>query len=475
VKKFLIILAVLTIASFGITGAHAATSALDNIPGGCGVAYWQANAAGFYTLLNIQNVAGNDDLRELGGTVGRAAVAVHITFYNRDSEHRMDFSVPLSPRDNWGAAITGDGADVFITPQPSALAFAGYAPPASWSFNEPGVGFDDLQYGYVTACVTRVDNPAPATLFRTVTPRPLLWPLAGNNNDNPWDDPELSNQRRVLPDFLLMRAAVLSSTSALGFNGNMLQGFLNMPTLSEVIADGWTFITTPGANALCAAGTVDWDNSGLFEPGFVTLDDFGGVDLHAPELYITDNFTPIGGMIVSDGCTNLGYFRAFGAAEELPGRSGIYWARYNVCSDPALCSPTTDSTLLTVAPANSATIFNPARGISEPRGLGYGIFAYNDDEIWASTSIIPPEVALLPLDSPTNPPRVGIDSIDHSDFTSGELRIRAAFPMYGYIQTTIDGVNSDLYPLYKNRVNVETVNILGFDGFPVSDVARIGY
>jgi hypothetical protein len=84
---------------------------------------------------------------------------------------------------------------------------------------------------------------------------------------------------------------------------------------------------------------------------------------------------------------------------------------------------------------------------------------------------------LVPLDSATNPPRIpAVGSIGHTGFQSGELRIAAKFPLYGYISTTINGVGADLFPLYKNRVNVSTTNLLMVDN-PVanSDVATIGY
>jgi hypothetical protein len=246
VKKFLIILAILAIASFGFSTADAATSALDNVPGGCGVAYWQTNEAGFHTLFNIQNVAGNDDQRDAavgGGIVGRGAVAVHVTFYDQDSDHKLDFTVPLSPLDNWGAAITSNATHVIVTPQHPQLPFGGYAPPVLHQFAQPGIGADALRYGYVTACITRIDNPNNlGQIYRSNWPNPVLWPAGGNGDDNPWNDAGIQNQRVVLPDFLIMRAAVLNTDSALGFNGNMIQGFLNIPTISEVVADGFTLL-----------------------------------------------------------------------------------------------------------------------------------------------------------------------------------------------------------------------------------------
>jgi hypothetical protein len=442
----------LSVLLLGFGTAMAATAGLDNVPGGAGVAYWQAGPGGVYTLLNIQNVADNTE-------VGFAAITIHIAFYDRDSNHLLDFIVPMSPRDNWGASITGDGTTITVTPQ-AGLAFAGYAPPATWQVATAGVGPANLQFGYVTVAITRMDNPVALGNWR-INPPGGGAIFVGNGNGNPIDDPEMANAWTVLPDMLILRSAVLTPGSALGFNGNMLQGFLNRPNLSED-GSGLEFVNTIGADALCAPLTVDWDNSGTFQIGPVALTDVGGILIHASELYVSDAI--LSGLIVADGCTRAGRRVALGSGD------GIYWARYNVT--PGL----TESTLMMIAPANSNTPENPGRNIADVRIPT--ITAYDDNENWVSTPFAAlPEVSLSPLYSTTNPPLPGNTSIQHSTFVSGELRIQMAAPLFGWIATVINGVEADLYPLFKDRVNVNVVDLGAPDWAApaTSNVRQLGY
>jgi len=450
VKRFLAIVAMLSIMLFSVGTAMAATSAFDNLPGGAGIAYFQASPGGFYTLLNIQNLADNP---ELGCS---AAITVHLTFYDKDSNHLLDFVVPMSARDNWGAAVTGDGTTIKVIPQPG-LSFQGYAPPPFWQVALPGIGDGKLQHGYVTAAITKVDCWTPASLYRLPATPTATMP-AGNNNGNPLDDTDAGGLNVVLPDLINFRAAILSPQSALGFNANMLQGFLNIPSIREDVSG--SFVNSVGVNALCAGNTVDWDNSGTNQVGAVALPDVGGVIIQAPELYVTNNVGA--SAVITDGCTRAGRHKALGS------HNGIYWGRYNVT--PGL----TDSTLVMVFPANNPLPDNPARAIADGRLTA--IIAYDDNQNWVSTPFVTvPEVSLSPLFSATNPPLPGNVSIQHSAFTSGELRISVAAPMFGFVATVVAGVDADLYPLVKERQAVNVVNLGITDGAGVNDVRLVGY
>jgi len=477
----LILAVMLSVFLLGFGSAMAATSAIDNLPGGAGVAYWEASPGGFYTLLNIQNVADNTE------TGTSAAVAVHISFYDKDSNHKQDFTIPLSPRDNWGCAITGNGTTVTITPQTPIFPFLGYIQPASWTFSQPGSGPANLQYGYVTIAVTRTDDNSEDPgddcdeMYLINEPDGDLEYQCGNGDGNPMNDFDMANTRVVLPDVLFMRAAILGPNTAVAFNGTMLQGFLNIPTFSEradsASADN-RFVDTIGTDDVCSVApgeSVDWNGDSiipLLGSDVVTLTDHNGVDIHTPELYITNNIDTApgedgSGKIVADGCTRAGRWKALGSA------NNIYWARYNVNPPPA--SPSTDTTLLMVAPANSGTQYNPLAAVADNRF--FTVVAYDDNEANVSTDINPPEVSLSPLLSPTNLPLPGNFAIDHSTYTSGELRIVAAAPMYGYVSTVVNGVESDLFPLIRNRLAINILN-LGADDDPsggVSNVRLIGF
>lgn len=456
-KRFLIMVALLSILVFSYGTVQAATSAIDNLPGGAGVFYWQASPGGEYTLLNVQNVA---DTAQLGTN---PAVTVHITFYDRDSNHIFDFECPLSPRDNWGAAITGNGSIITITPF-GGSAYTGVVNgvPNCTTVQTAvtaGVGTDNLQYGYGTMAINRTDAGAPASLYRVQAPNAALLPPVGNNNGDARNENSLGSTTVVLPDLLFIRTAMIGPSGAYALNGAMLQGFFNAAAIQEDIP--FWFTNTIAANALCAGGTVDWDNSGTFQAGPVALPDFNGIDIHAPELYITDNVTAAWG-IVTDGCVRGGRRVALGSADAL------YWARFNVT--PGL----TETTLITVAPASNAHALNPARGIADTRAMT--VSAYDDNQVPVSvTPLTPPEVGLSPFYSATNAPRPGNFSIGHSTVTAGEALVAINAPLFGYSYTTISGTKSDLYPLVKDRVWVETVNLGIADPVAGSDVRAIGY
>jgi len=489
-KRFLIIVTLLSILVFGYGTVQAATSSIDNLPGGAGVFYWQAGRNGDYTLVNVQNIA---DIPDTWGAATSTAIVIHLTLYDRDSNHIFDWSCPLSQRDNYGFAIqndgtcanqdcikiTNDGTPFYMGPVGGigncTLDYTGI--PVT---HNPGTGAGALQYGYGTVTITRTDAVAPQNLWRTpYKPDAAVRPPAGNGNGDARDEADMAGRTVVLPDLIFVRTALLGTGYAYALNGNMLQGFMNMSKLqaedvasadaTTVAGAGW--VAVQGADALCALNTVDWNNDGLFNTGAVALPDFNGIDIHAPELYITNNRVANARGIALDlagaaNCSRAGRRVALGSAD------GIYWARYNVT--PGL----TETTLITVAPASNAHALNPARGIADSRAMT--VSSYNDAEIPVSvTPLVPPEVGLSPFLSAANPPRPGNVSIGHGGMTAGEARININAPLYGYVFTTVSGVEADLYPLVKNRVAVNVLDLgtagVLTDGAGVNNIEYIGF
>lgn len=483
-RKFLTLVAMLSILVFSVGTSQAATSAFDNLPGGAGVFSWQASRNGDYTLVNVQNIADVADTW-LAGT--STAVVIHITLYDRDSNHIFDWSCPLSARDNYGFAIQNDaGIDsIRITNDGSPYYPGTVGGIGNCTINYTGIptthnpltGTTALQYGYGTIAISRVDAIVPSFLWRTLYAPGVIDALvagipAGNGDGDARNELDLGNRTVVLPDLIFTRTALLGPGYAYAFNGNMLQGFMNMSRIqSEAVASvtaslaagaGW--ITVQGVDAVCPAGGVmDWNNDGLFNAG-APLTDFNGIDIHAPELYITNNRTAGSIGIALDAaaaaCGRGGRRAALGSAD------GIYWGRYNVT--PGM----TETTLFTVAPASNAHALNSALGIADGRAMT--VSAYNDNEIPVSvTPLTPPEVGLSPFLSATNAPRPGNFSIGHGGVVAGEGRIVMAAPLFGYVFTTITGVEADLYPLVRNRQAVNVLDLAVGAGGAIVDAAGI--
>lgn len=484
----LILALMLSVLLLGFGTAMAATSAFDNLPGGAGIFMWQASATGDYTLVNVQNVADAPETY-LGGD--STAVVIHISLYDRDSNNLFDWSCPLSLRDNYGFAITNSGGldQIAITSDGTPYYIGPVGGIGNCTSNyagivvahNPAIGTAGaLQYGYGTVAITRVDALNPANLWRQIYV-PALIPGGGNGNGDARDELTMADTTVTLPDLIFIRTAFLGTGYAFALNGSMLQGFLNCSrvqaenvasvTATTPLGCGWVSIR--GTDAVCALNTVDWDNSGVFDIAGAVLDDFNEVDIHAPELYITNNRVSTAVGIAMEGaagaCARGQRRNALGSAD------GIYWARYNVT--PGL----TDTTLISIAPASSATVLNPARGIADNRNLT--ITAYDDKEIPISTTIVlPPEVGMSPFLSATNAPRPGNASIGHGAITAGEARIASTsiyLPLYGYVYTTVSGVEADMYPLVKNRQAVNVLDLatdaLIADGAGINNIEYAGF
>lgn len=439
-RKFYVVFLALALMLGVGSQAKAATSAINNLPGGAGILQWMAAPDGTHTLINIQNVA------------ACGALTVHITFYDYNSNHLFDIDWPMSDMDNVGIAVTGDGTTVYLEFEP------GETPTMpvegglvhNHLFALAGVGAGQLQYGYATVAVDQLDALAPGGCYVT-PPNAALVMAAGNGNGNPMDDPSAMNNLFVLPDVLMARAAILFPAGVLGMNGQMLQGFMNMPVLDERAATSTFVDVSPAANAACAV-PIDWDGDTNIQ--VTNIVENGGVTIQAHELYLTDNFEALtlgnGGQIALNTCARGGRAVALGAA------TGSYLARYNVT--PGL----TDTSLVLVFPANSATPENSARLIADSRM--FSIFPYNDNEQFVSTpNLTGPEVTIAPFSSSTNPALPGQPVISHTTYTHGEAVFNTRAPLYGYSYTTVSAIGADIYPVVPLRIWVNAANQLGAD------------
>ncbi len=422
------------------SGAMAATSAIQNLPGGAGIMQWMAATDGTHTLLNIQNTL------DVCGPDG-AAIMVHITFYDRNSDHLFDVRWPMTPRDNLGIAVTGDGTNVNLLFEP------GEADETPHTFASAGIGDDSLQLGYATVTITGWDAGA---VCYTTFPAGAFQYIIGNGDGDPSNDTDFTGMNRdvVLPDYLFARAAIMFPDSVLGINGVMLQGFQNMAALDENL--GVQFVGIAGADAICGLN-VNWDNDASAVE-ITPMTDVNGVDVHTPELYMTVNWADLGTAAMGDIAINLApaACNRGGRAKALGSGNNAYWARYNVT--PGF----TDTNLVLVYPANSATGYNPASLIADART--FTALVFDDDENVISTpQLTGPEVVIAPFVSSTNPPFPGMPQIQHTVYEHGEILLTTAAPVYGYVYTTVSNVGSDIYPLIPEFVPVMIANIVGGD------------
>ena len=224
--------------------------------GGAAITYWTCKD-GFETLVNIQNV----DAR---------AIAVHIVIFDENSKEIMDFTVPLSPYDNWGAAITCEDGLIRVNPVASF-----YQGPNNGS--EVRHAPTSAKEGYITAAVTAVDG----CVVPNGDPRDEVANAACNYNAQGG-----MPNNGLLPDAIILRSAMVNYAegNAFALNSMTLVGFRNMPN-----------------NRRC----LDDDNNGNPTKANQPADDVNGVNIGICE-------------ILSATSNNF----VVGAA------NGQYWARY---------------------------------------------------------------------------------------------------------------------------------------------------
>ncbi|MDL1966009.1 MAG: hypothetical protein LWW90_04950, partial [Candidatus Desulfofervidus auxilii] len=377
VSKVLLVLS-LVIGLVMVAGkAMAATSALEGVPGGATVVPFQASAAGLGTIINFQNVAGTEDAAGPSSvapqpmptaTPSTPAILVHCKIFDADTNYLASFNVPLSPRDNVGIYITGDGTNIYLT----SLG------PEHFTLTLPGsVGLaadaNGLQIGYLSVAITASDDAG----------------YGGNGNGDPIDDPNLTLGRVMLPSWLMVRYALVDTVtqSHADINALMLQVFINVPQLNEAN----TFVDTwPAANI---ADAYDWNGDGDTADTFNSMDTVDGIVVDPWELYVyhTETFTWTPNGVVADdpdgnGVGNILY-PAWGSV------NGVYWARWNV--NPSL---SITSSLYTLFPASGGFFAS----VSGPQGNRHmHLLIYDDNEHHIDDDLTPAEMAVSPIDGTT--------------------------------------------------------------------------
>lgn len=484
----LILAVMLSVLLLGFGTSYAATSSIENLPGGAGVAYFQAGS-GWTTLFNLQNVADNS-------TVGcSTAILVHVVLYDKNSNEIVDFNVPLSQNDNWGASISLAGNVVTVHPEncPAGLPNSGGADAGCGDHSGiVAADLDGIGFGYITAAITEMDC-GPVVPFTTTF-------IAGNNDGNPWNDTNMTapfgaGVDSVSPNWIFIRTAVVSPGAGLGFamNGRMIQNFNNIAQIAEnpLAFDFADTFTVP--DSFCVL-PIDWNNNLLVDILNINgTDDFNGIRVDTWELYATLTLDTdpgaganISGAIIIDGCNFIPSQSRAGRHSILGSANWWYWARFN--ETPGI----TETTLITLAPAATG----PGNVGSNPMTFNGTVF--DDNENYASVTITPIEAARCPFvwnagefSLACAVPAAGIT---HSTYTTGELNFFFRNPMYGFSYTAT-GNFADLYPIVNEEINVVVTNLQPNDFFGVvipvfsdvvgllfvdipfigiSDVARIG-
>ena len=194
----------------GVRMAKAANIGLENVAGGAAISYWTC-ADGFETLINIQNTSPN-------------AIAVHLVFYDQNSQEIVDFNVFLSGYDNWGAPIRCNNGQLIISPEE-----AGEAGPVI-----PPSPIGDTVEGYVTAAITAIDGDCDGN--GVIDPPGPPAPLCRNGSAQDEVTNANANYGRTttgvrIPNWIILRSAIVNTSAgnAFALNSFALVNFLNLP------------------------------------------------------------------------------------------------------------------------------------------------------------------------------------------------------------------------------------------------------
>lgn len=396
-RKILILVAMLSIVLFSYGTSQAASSSIDNLPGGAGVAYFQVGG-GWETYTNIQNV--NASLYQI----------VHIALWDGNSVKLWDWNVCLTPLDNVGivlqsGAVAGQVRISDYSDTPAGFNTVPVLP--LYVTTTSGTISSGIAYGYMTAVATASSATSCANAATFI-------PIFTGTSYTAWDD-------------LFMRTAILTPTEAFAMNNPMLQGFLNIPSVNELSGVTTAFYDH---TALAVQSCSNLDGNVAAGTTYGSLDDPNGANLDWFELLITRNdvarILVTGG--VFDGCT---FLNALGSS------NFYYWGRYNENTVAG-----TNTNLITVAPDKSR-----APGTSRWNHLSAASsqLMYNDDEVANSTNVsCTVEVCFTPFGSGFNELNPGLN-------TAGEARIYIPFPIFGFTYTYTSAY-ADLYPLVKERM-----------------------
>ncbi len=366
--------------------SNAATSSLDNAPGGAGFAYWQAGG-GWSTLINIQERA-------------MTCAEVHVSLYASTGTKIINFNLRLTPRDNVGIVINGDGVNLSLYDY-SDTAYGGTA------------GLNDVSIGPAVVVAAPAGSDGIQRGYLSVVRNNTGCAGAGGAPSG-----TLSGNYAVVSDYIFMRYAILNPISAFALNASMLQGFGNQGgiiTEGGVGSDFFNSTTTPNSVRSC-----DLNNDGDTADSFTLVDDAGGADIDFVELFLSDNISGLSPpWIICNPGDNL-YFA-------LGSESG-YWARYNENA-----SAGTQTMLVLVAPQSSHP---SAAGFS--KNLSVTSYDDNGNSVnWNSTVGI---VNAIPFGS-------GGISVP-GGATAGEVRLSLYVPAFGFTFTETASF-ADLYPFVK--------------------------
>ncbi len=388
-SKILLVLSLVMGLVFMAGSAKAATSAIQSLPGGAAVGYFEANSSGLATLVNIQNV--ND----------ATAVSCHMTLYDKDSTDVIDFEVPLSPRDNVGLLIEQVDDTLIQITSLGTEHWPIFGVP-NGSQTVPLTAIDGRQFGYFTVVINRIDGVVADTANGAGL-LSMLDQAAANMDNDPRNDLNLSclgplGLPSLVPNFLVVRYALVNSStqSHADTNAIMLQDFLNLCGITE--GDGLTPPVIPGTfwdTIGAAAVSYDWDNDSTWNEAYGTIDDANGANIDAYELYVTRVIDPAGAAaafaVVADDPNgdNVGdrIYPALGSNNQ------VYWGRWNV--NPAL---SLTSYIDLVFPASN----HPNAGFHQSnRALTLLVFDDNEHSISKSVTFDEVGLKIFGTDIPT--------------------------------------------------------------------------
>lgn len=407
-KKVLILALMLSVLLLGFGTSQAATSALDNKPGGAGISYWQAGA-GYEALINVQNITAVYKI-------------VHVTLWDGLSVHILDWNHCLTPNDNIGIIIRANNSTGSINISDYSDSQAGYNtipayPATTVNATSSTVTSAGAAYGYMTMA----ESGTGATCALAAASIPTYANTAIN-----------------VPDSLYIRTALVAPTEAFAMNGAMLQGFRNIPGINDAAANfaGGSSLAGTSVEVAAAKACSNLDGNTAIGTAYASLDDANGINIDFYELLITRNAATLGANLIhvlgtTNACT---FYNALGAESSA---NPNYYARYNATTGLS------STNVVTVAPDRSrapatARFFHWSNTVSQ--------MLYNDDEIANSTAVTcTQEVCFIPIGT-------GVNQLNPGGATAGEIYVRIAYPIFGFSFTTTAGY-ADLYPFVKSFVN----------------------
>jgi len=448
-KSVILFLVVGLIFGIGVNKTMAASSAIESLPGGAAIGYFECNAEGLATLVNIQNV---DDA---------TAISAHMRLYDKDSVDIVDFSVPLSPRDNVGLFIqrVSDSQIQICSIGPEHWPIFGGANACQTA---PLAAVDGRQYGYFTVVINKIDGIKRDEPENVQPQRPngiisMRDQVIDNKDGDPRNDQNLSclvngNLPSLLPNYLVVRYALVnpSTQSHADTNAIMLQDFVNLCGITEGNPAGapGTFCDTTGP---LAPVPYNWDNDGTWDEAYGTIDDANGINIDPYELYITEvvDTAAMGiAAVVADGGT---IYPALGSANQ------VYWGRWNVNPGLGLTSY-----ISLVFPASS---FTNSGFHQSNRHLDLLVFDDNENPISKSVDFDEVGIRIFGTEIPTPAGAFGGDvRITHARL--GNLVGETVNEWAGHV---------NWYPLVRERINVLVTDFQGTNMLAGrSDVIQLG-